>query len=338
MIRDSSPSHRARYDAAVRRTISLIVAVASLIVAYAIWKPLLGGRPLGPPRPAAMTGPAPAVANRLAARVPQIRFTGQALSDVLDFLQDVTGLQIRVEWDALEAAGISRNAPVTANVADVNTNDALRAILESAGGGGRKAGHVSYSSTLLITTQSRLDSGVVCHTYDVRDLFPDAYPIAQAQQIKGGNVIAPPFPDPRFATAQAAVPRMTDLIASIQRSVAEESWKARGGAGHLDHTDGWLIVYNTPAVQARVGYELEWRRWLRGAKAFGWRALALVVATLLVANLALTIVRRRRNRRRDGNLCVTCGYDLRESPDRCPECGTVREPAPKPAPPISPAA
>jgi hypothetical protein len=44
--------------------------------------------------------------------------------------------------------------------------------------------------------------------------------------------------------------------------------------------------------------------------------------SLAPATFAARRVRRRR-RLRDG-ACDRCGYDLRASPERCPECGTVR--------------
>jgi hypothetical protein len=54
---------------------------------------------------------------------------------------------------------------------------------------------------------------------------------------------------------------------------------------------------------------------------------AAVIAPALVPSLLWSIVRwrRRRERRRRVRLglCLACGYDLRGSPGKCPECGAI---------------
>ena len=50
-----------------------------------------------------------------------------------------------------------------------------------------------------------------------------------------------------------------------------------------------------------------------------WLPLALFAAP---PAFWLAAARRRRNRARLGH-CPTCGYDLRATPERCPECGTA---------------
>jgi hypothetical protein len=60
-----------------------------------------------------------------------------------------------------------------------------------------------------------------------------------------------------------------------------------------------------------------------------WRVIA-VGAILPVVRLVKLITGRRR----PCDHCATCGYDLRATPERCPECGTV--PTAKPATPGGP--
>lgn len=83
----------------------------------------------------------------------------------------------------------------------------------------------------------------------------------------------------------------------------------------------WVIFVNRPSLWNRMGFDLATSssvdyQFTRICVPY-W-CLALIGAMLPGIRIGRWLRRRPR-----AGLCARCGYDLRATPDRCPECGSV---------------
>jgi hypothetical protein len=123
------------------------------------------------------------------------------------------------------------------------------------------------------------------------------------------------------------------LAGSLEWYEQSEGGPTPPWAFHITHSpppwDGLGLAYDMDAYpQSHYGFTARhrdvyarytlntWTWHVRDRSLFA----AFAVLPAVVAFRQLRAVRRRRRRARLG-LCLACGYDLRASPERCPECG-----------------
>jgi type II secretory pathway component GspD/PulD (secretin)/tetratricopeptide (TPR) repeat protein len=218
-----------------------------------------------------------AVQAQLDKRLPEVKFDAVGFNDVIEFLRDVSGANIFVNWRALEAAGIDRNAPVTARLRDVAFRKALDVILQDVGGGTVKLAYTIDQGVITISTADELATNTITQTYDIRDLIinvPDfdnapQFDLNAASQNTGGGGGGGGGGTSLFGGTgggggdeEQAGPTRTELVEQItnliQTTVANDTWQANGGTvGTLSELNGTLIVTQTPENQEKVSALLE---------------------------------------------------------------------------------
>jgi ABC-type Fe3+ transport system permease subunit len=92
-------------------------------------------------------------------------------------------------------------------------------------------------------------------------------------------------------------------------------WSHWGAQSFWGEYYGYLASHGRFMIFADHGYR-------RRAWNFRYWPFAALFALLPTCWLLLAPLRRRARRAKVG-LCMRCGYDLRATPDRCPECGTL---------------
>jgi hypothetical protein len=171
-----------------------------------------------------------ALLAQLDRKVPEVNFNGVGFTDVVDFLRDVSGANLVVEWKALEAAGIDRNSPVSLRTRNVKFGRVLDLILSGVSGGTVPIGYSVDDNIIRVSTLEDLDKITDVRAYDVRDIVPAELP-------------------------------MDDLVKMITETVASDSWRESGGTTGAVHVSKHkLIVTQTPMNHRQIRSVLQMLR------------------------------------------------------------------------------
>jgi type II secretory pathway component GspD/PulD (secretin) len=208
-------------------------------------------------------------------RLPAVNLQGQALTDAVEFLKDVTGANILVNWKALETDSIDKQTPVTAVLHDVKFSKVLDVILQQAGAG--KLSYTINEGVIEISTTEELNKAVETRVYDIDDLLlnnqfeplmlTDTFLSQGGPQVMGGtggNASSPTIFSGTTGTGgtspvQAAQQQVADLKKKIESTVDPGTWKDNdpNGFGQIDDYNNHLIITQTNEVHAKVANLLQ---------------------------------------------------------------------------------
>jgi general secretion pathway protein D len=204
---------------------------------------------------------------------PEVSFTDQPFDQIVDFLVDLNQINMSVDWEDLELAGIERDKPVTIKLREVALRTVLDEVLAQVGGDV----HLAYAvgdGLLRVATKDKLDRDKYILVFDIRDLlvrvprFRGAPRIDLTQQSTGGAGGGNVFGGSSGGGGQndddenqggggqnggVDDEQVQELLDIIRQTVEPDSWRETGGGeGALRELNGQLIVYNTSDAQRQI--------------------------------------------------------------------------------------
>ena len=180
-------------------------------------------------------GPADAATAKVRQRLDQqvlsaeaSRFERVEFQSFLTFLRESSGLDIDVNWSALDAVGVSKETPVTLRMKDPTYKQLLLAALEATSPKARLGYHIDNGVITVSTFEDLTRTTVTVRAYDVTDLAQD----------HGG-----------MTTDQ--------VVAKIKKTVDPDSWQPKGKTGTVNVLNKHLVVTQSYANHMAITDLLE---------------------------------------------------------------------------------
>lgn len=200
------------------------------------------------------------IKRKLKSIIPEFKFQEVPLEQVITLLQDITGLNISVDWKALEASNITKETPVSANLRDIPVENAIDLMLKDLSGADIKLGFEIQGGVIRISTKAVLDQNLTVKVYDISDMvttipdFTDA-PELQLTTTGGGAGGGAALFGGGAAAAEpeaSSQERADEIVTLITETVLKDSWSAAGGTANIKKLGPQLIVTQTARGQAEV--------------------------------------------------------------------------------------
>ena len=265
----------------------------------------------------APSGPAGALVPldcRISRKLPQIRFKDNHLVDVIDFYKDVTGIYIVEDWSALAAINVHKETLVTLDTTGLRIGDAFTRTARAAG---KSVRIVMREGVVYVTT-----SAVVARDPNVEGLMP------KRVIVPGVRWQPPPTPDwdVEFVGQHVKLmPTPNTLRLWLYPIDAAAAYQMDTPLGNALRPDEDVLI-DAAHISLRHGRS-PFHSWVFAAP-YWELSVFLALPPMLWFGMAM---RRRFERRRADDRgecrCAKCGYDLRATPERCPECGTIQKKA-----------
>ena len=224
---------------------------------------------------AAVSAPVSARDRTLDRTLPEMKFTGVTFGDAIDFVRDVGGINIHVNWKALEAESVTADTPVNIRLRAVSLRKVLNLLLSEASGSDTLTFFVDQG-VVEVTTRELADKKVYTKIYPVDDLVmempdftePPSFSL-QSSSDQGGRggggggggggsgsgLFSGGTSDQNRDQTNTTTreQRGEELVQLVTETVRPDIWAVNGGNATIRYFRGNLIVNAPRSVHEALG-------------------------------------------------------------------------------------
>ncbi len=195
-------------------------------------------------------------------------FNRVPFGEVMERLVDANDINIHVNWQDLQLAGVERDATIDLQLPrEITLKKVLTEVLEQAGGGKVDLGFEVSEGVITVATRDRLDRDVFMRVYDISDLLMEVPNFTNAPMVDLRDATAEPKTeksnivpwsrgdddDEEYESDPERMSRVRKIIRLIQDSIHPDSWRQSGGTGgSIREINGQLVVTQNSAVQGQI--------------------------------------------------------------------------------------